>query len=56
MVVNAARLAELESSAAAASSSRRMATFLDVCASVRNEGGAELDVGKRQARKSPFSR
>jgi len=56
VVVDAARLAELERSAEAASSRRRMQAFLEVCASVRDRGGADLDVGKRETRKSPFSR
>lgn len=46
---------EGERRAVLGSAEHRMKAFLDVCAKIRAEGGVDLALPPREARKSPFS-
>jgi len=56
VVVGYEQFSEVERRAEAGSAAHRMRSFLDAAAKIRAEGGADLDVPRREPRKSPFGR
>ena len=56
VVVDIAQFGETQRRAIAGSAAERMQAFLETCAAIRKQGGVELPVGRREARKSPFAR
>jgi prevent-host-death family protein len=47
---------EAERSLALGSADQRMQRFLQICSTIRAEGGAELELPRRLPRKSPFGK
>jgi len=56
VVVDIERFGETERRARAGSASQRMRAFLDISAAIREQGGVDLPMPKREPRKSPFVR
>jgi prevent-host-death family protein len=56
VIVDIEQFGESQRRALAGSAEQRMLAFLDASAAVRAKGGVELEVPRREPRKSPFTR
>jgi prevent-host-death family protein len=54
VVVDIEQYGETQRRAMAGSAEQRMQAFLEVCAAIREQGGVDLPIPKREPRRSPF--